>query len=81
MALGDAYVLDGNFPSAIVAYGKANRLNPELEIGKVKRSLLQCILKVFEVMENQHTNLLDTIEDVNDYKEKSVFGIFDVFPR
>ncbi|KAH7730919.1 tetratricopeptide repeat domain 17 [Aphelenchoides avenae] len=71
LALGDAHVLDGNFRSAITAFDDAHAIEAEENSAK-KAALLRCILKIFEVMEHQHTNLLDTIEDVKAYRQKKV---------
>nr|CAD2144656.1 unnamed protein product [Meloidogyne enterolobii] len=70
LPLGDAYVLDGNFSEAIDTFDKALRLETDLDLALTKVSLLRCINKIFEVMENQHENLLDTIKDVEMFKEK-----------
>ena len=35
-----------------------------------KMALLRCTIKIFEVMETQHNNLLATISGVESYKEK-----------
>uniref|UniRef100_A0A915CY43 Uncharacterized protein n=1 Tax=Ditylenchus dipsaci TaxID=166011 RepID=A0A915CY43_9BILA len=70
LALADALVLDGNFQAATVAYEEVYKKNPDYTIAHKKMALLRCVLRVFEEMENQHTHLLDTIQDVNEYKEK-----------
>uniref|UniRef100_A0A1I8BI43 TPR_REGION domain-containing protein n=1 Tax=Meloidogyne hapla TaxID=6305 RepID=A0A1I8BI43_MELHA len=61
---------DGNFSEAIDTFDKALRLDINLDLALTKVALLRCINKIFEVMENQHTNLLDTIKDVEMFKEK-----------
>lgn len=70
MALGDAYVLSVNFVEAINAYEKAKRINSTFDAALKKISLLKCVSKVFEVMERQHSDLLNTIDDVYNLKDR-----------
>lgn len=72
MALGDAYVLSVNFVEAINAYEKAKRINSTFDAALKKISLLKCVSKVFEVMERQHSDLLNTIDDVYNLKDRSI---------
>ncbi|KAI1720493.1 tetratricopeptide repeat domain-containing protein [Ditylenchus destructor] len=68
-ALGDSLTLERNFPAAISAYDEAYKADNTLELASTKAALLRCVSRVFEEMENQHINLLGTIQDVNDYRE------------
>lgn len=49
------------------AYEKAGE---EVKMAGQKMALLRCTLKLFEAMERQHTHLLATIEDVEDYRKR-----------
>ncbi|KAI1719657.1 tetratricopeptide repeat protein 17 [Ditylenchus destructor] len=68
-ALGDSLTLERNFPAAVSAYDEAYKADNTLELASTKAALLRCVSRVFEEMENQHINLLGTIQDVNDYRE------------
>lgn len=75
LALGDAHVLSGNFPAAIDAYEEAYEVNLDLEIAVKKIALLKCVSKVFKIMERQHSDLLNTIDDVHNLKDRFDFLI------
>lgn len=70
LAYGDALVLYGKYRKAIEAYETANKINTNNEISVKKTALLKCFLNVYESMENQHINLLGTINEVEDYQIK-----------
>ncbi|KAL3083062.1 hypothetical protein niasHS_010864 [Heterodera schachtii] len=71
MALGDAFVLDGNYKAGIQVFDMAFKTDPKEEMALKKASLLRCTLKLFEVMENQHKNLLEIIKDKEAYRDKT----------
>ncbi|EJD75230.1 TPR Domain containing protein [Loa loa] len=70
MALGDAYALVQNRSEAIEQYDIAFSIDPSMKSAQVKAAALKCDQKLISAMEEQHRNLLDTIEEKNLYNDK-----------
>lgn len=88
MAYGDALALNGKLnrkmngklQDAIQAYEIAEEINGKNPIAAKKSALLKCFLNIYESMENQYDNLLETINESQDFEKKYLkFLIFLCF--
>lgn len=88
MAYGDALALNGKLnrkmngklQDAIQAYEIAEKINGKNFIAAKKSALLKCFLNIYESMENQYDNLLETINESQDFEKKYLkFLIFSIF--
>lgn len=62
--------MNGKLKNAIQVYETADKINSKNPIAAKKAALLKCILNIYKSMENQYDNLLETINESEDYEKK-----------